>query len=87
VDAIGYGSDVVFITVFSRFMFVFVFVFMGVSVNGVVVSSVSIMNCYSFKALGFFDVGSIVDVYVTYCVKGDTFIFCVKRVEFFVECI
>jgi hypothetical protein len=84
VDAINYGSDVVI--VFSRFMFVFVF--MGISVNGVVVvSSVSIMNCYSFKALGFFDVGSIVDVYVTYCVKGDTFIFSVKRVEFFVECI
>ena len=82
-DAINYGSDVVI--VFSRFMFVFVF--MGVSVNGVVISSVSIMDCYSFKALGFFDVGSIVNVYVTYCVKGDTFIFCVKRVEFFVECV
>jgi hypothetical protein len=59
---------------------------MGVSVNGVVVSS-SVMDCYSFKALGFFDVGSIVDVNVTYCIKGDTFVFGVKRVEFFVECI
>ena len=82
-DAVGYGSDVVFVIVFIRFRFVFVF--MGISVYGVVVSSV--IHCYSFKALSFFDVGSIVNVDVTYCVKRDTFVFGVKRVKFFVECV